>query len=58
MEAEKDVNLEASAGEIFKNCVKIAAWCIEHEAEIKALVKKGWTVAKKIVEKKKKKYHK
>ena len=58
MESEKEVNLEASEGDIIDDCLKIASWCIEHKAEIKALIKKGWTSAKKIVEYLRKKYGK
>ena len=43
---------------IFANCIKIAAWAVEHEDEIKSLVKKGWTNAQKIIDYLKKKYHK
>ena len=61
MESEKDVNLEIDGKkilEIIKACIKIAAWCVEHEAEIRSLINKGWTSAKKIVDYLKKKYHK
>ena len=58
MESEKEVSLELGPVAIFLACVQIAAWCVDHEAEIKSLAKKGWTSAKKIVEYLKKKYHK
>ena len=61
MESEKDINLEIDAkkiAEIIAACIKIAAWCVEHEAEIKTLIKKGWTSAQKIVNYLKNKYHK
>ena len=57
----KDVTLEADAETVLKiinECLKIAGWLIDHKDEIKALINKGWTSAKKIVDYLKKKYGK
>ena len=61
MESEKDVILEMdpiTIPEIIANCIKSIPWCVEHEDEIRSLIKRGWTSAQKIVNYLKKKYHK
>ena len=59
MDSEKDLEISGKdIAKIIAACIKIAAWCVEHEAEIRSLIKKGWTSAQKIVNYLKKKYHK
>ena len=58
----EDVKLELpdakTIAEIVSACIQAADWLVDHKDEIIALIKKGWTSAKQIVDYLKKKYGK
>jgi hypothetical protein len=56
---DKEANLEEAGTviAIIALCIQIADFCANHKDEIKALIKKGWTDAHKIVDYIRKKYH-
>ena len=57
----EEVKLEVdpvTVAAIISACIEAADFLVDHKEEIKALINKGWTSAKKIVDYLKKKYGK